>query len=68
MSINRDHYEGTKYDTTKGLAAGPFGAPIRYDGAAGEKEVKNGWWERPIDIFRMDHSFVCVPNPVLPYL
>lgn len=39
MKINRDHYEGTKYDMTKGLAAGPYHAPIRYDGGEGEKEV-----------------------------
>eukprot|EP00608_Synchroma_pusillum_P002118 CAMPEP_0198434438 /NCGR_PEP_ID=MMETSP1452-20131203/32680_1 /TAXON_ID=1181717 /ORGANISM="Synchroma pusillum, Strain CCMP3072" /LENGTH=37 /DNA_ID= /DNA_START= /DNA_END= /DNA_ORIENTATION= len=25
MRINRDHYEGTKYDLTKGVAAGPYG-------------------------------------------
>jgi dipeptidase len=27
----RDHYEGTKYDLTKGYAAGPFGDPNRFD-------------------------------------
>ena len=29
--IYRDHYEGTEFDMTKGLAAGPFGDPTRYD-------------------------------------
>jgi dipeptidase len=27
MSINRDQYQGTAYDLTKGIAAGPFGDP-----------------------------------------
>lgn len=31
MSYNRDHYEGTRYDMTQGLAAGPWGNPNRYD-------------------------------------
>ena len=28
--ILRDHYEGTAYDLTKGIAAGPYGNPNRY--------------------------------------
>jgi dipeptidase len=31
MRIQRDHYEGTKYDMTQGLAAGPYGDPNRWD-------------------------------------
>ncbi|GMH76765.1 hypothetical protein TrST_g11386 [Triparma strigata] len=31
MALNRDHYEGSDLDLTKGFAAGPFGSPIRYD-------------------------------------
>lgn len=30
----RDHYEGTQFDLTAGLAAGPYGDPTRYEGNA----------------------------------
>ncbi|TMW60564.1 hypothetical protein Poli38472_000606 [Pythium oligandrum] len=55
MSILRDHYEGTEYDMTKGVAAGPFGAPLRWDG---ENKGVTGGWERPISIYRTIYSFI----------
>ena len=30
-AMHRDHYEGTPYDMTKGLQAGPYGDPSRFD-------------------------------------
>jgi dipeptidase len=33
MRVQRDHYEGTEFDLTKGLAAGPYGDPNRFDPA-----------------------------------
>jgi len=71
MKINRDYYEGTRFDLTKGLAAGPFGTPNRYPTP---KEVrpegkKNVDWTRAISMFRCSYSFVAqarswMPDPV----
>ena len=60
MVILRDYYEGTKFDLTKGLAAGPFGSPVRYDGDRGLSGPNGdkGAWERPISIFRALYSHV----------
>lgn len=63
MSMLKDHYEGTPYDMTKGVAAGPFGSPIRYDGPAFNV---NGGWERPIAMYRTMFSFVLQTRTNLP--
>ncbi|KAJ0410557.1 hypothetical protein ATCC90586_006581 [Pythium insidiosum] len=55
MNLLRDYYQGTPFDLSKGVGAGPFGAPIRWDGSA--KNVTGGW-ERPISMFRTVYSFV----------
>lgn len=36
MSLNRDHYEGSQFDLTRGLAAGPYGDPQRFDGTTAD--------------------------------
>lgn len=51
----RDYYQNTPYDLSKGLAAGPFGNPMRWGGD--EKGVVGGW-ERPISMYRTVFSFV----------
>ena len=38
VAMQRDHYEGTPYDMTQGLASGPFGDPSRFD-LAGNRAV-----------------------------
>ena len=62
MDIQRDHYEGTQFDLTKGLAAGPYGDPNRFDMAAtGDltmTDVLGGSYERAISLFRTSYSFV----------
>jgi dipeptidase len=48
MMLMRDHYEGTPYDMTKGIDAGPFGSPLRLRDLAFSVEGKKYMWERPI--------------------
>jgi len=62
----RSHFEGTPFDTTKGLAAGPFGTPDRYAtvGVQGDPGVGN--WERTVSIFRSSHTVVATANAALP--
>jgi len=70
MAINRDHYEGTEFDLTKGLAAGPYGDPTRFDPAPVDgmvmKEVLNGSFERPIAMFRTSTSVVSEARGSMP--
>ncbi|KAH8054252.1 C69 peptidase-like protein [Aureococcus anophagefferens] len=70
-ALFRDHYEGTPYDMTRGIAAGPHGDPNRFDTSAtfdvgyahaGDAvtmdEASSGMFERAISIFRCSYSFV----------
>ena len=70
MALNRDHYEGTEFDLTKGLAAGPFGTPDRYDGGLNghmnSTVMMSGGFERAISLFRTTYSFVAVPRADVP--
>ena len=68
-AIMRDHYEGTPFDMTKGLAAGPFGAPDRCRPLRWEVDGKKGAWERPISTHHTGYSFISqsrgwLPDPV----
>jgi dipeptidase len=65
FAIHRDNYEGTAFDLTKGLAAGPFGNPHRFEGNAesvADREGKLtplvGEFERPLNIYRCVYSYV----------
>ena len=76
MSLYRDYYQGTQFDLSKGVTAGPFGCPYRYPGPkdpkgdTGDPSIKReGAWERPISIFRCGYSYVCqgrdwLPDPI----
>lgn len=58
MGIMRDHYEGTPYDMTKGLDAGPFGCPVRARDLTWEVDGVAYSWERPISTQQTAYSFI----------
>ena len=70
IQMQRDHYEGTQFDLTKGLAAGPYGDPNRFDMAAQPAEnmtvmdAIQGSYERSISLFRTSYSFVAQARQV----
>jgi dipeptidase len=48
MALMRDHFEGTPYDMTTGIDAGPFGSPLRLRDLSFSVDGKSYMWERPI--------------------
>ena len=79
FALMRDHYEGTPYDMTKGVDAGPYGSPLRCrplewsesgvtSDSAGDSLAIYGW-ERAISTQQTGFSFVSqsrgwLPDPV----
>lgn len=59
MDVHRDYYQGTQFDLTKGVAAGPFGNPNR---GAGDPAVE-GWFERAISTERTNWAFLNEARP-----
>ena len=74
FALYRDHYEGTQFDLSKGVAAGPYGNPSRYVGPydchafdlTGQK--LRGAWERPISVFYQGYTYVAQTRPSAPDL
>ncbi len=66
FSLVRDHYEGTKFDMTKGLVAGPFGNPNRPRPLEWEIDGKTYSWERPVSTYNTAFSFVAQLRSYLP--
>ncbi len=69
FSLMRDHYEGTKYDMTKGMDAGPYGTPNRWRPMHWMVDSVEYAWERPISTQQTGFSFVSqsrswLPDPV----
>jgi len=71
MAILRDHYEGTEFDMTQGMAAGPFGNPNRHSTPSQVKpeDRKDLGWGRAISTDRCSYSHVSqsrnwLPNPI----
>ena len=73
INLYRDYYQGTEFDQSKGITAGPFGNPYRYPGSmdagndTGNPSAKlKGAWERPLSIYRSGYSFVLQARSWLP--
>lgn len=73
FSLYRDHYEGTEFDLTRGIASGPYGEPNRfvgpYDGDQNDvskDKTMTGAWERPISVFYQGYTYVCQIRPDQP--
>ena len=64
--IIRDHYEGTEFDMTKGIEAGPFGSPNRCRPLVWEVDGKAAVWERPISSPNTAYSFIAQSRSWLP--
>ena len=72
MSWQRDHYEGTEFSTTQGLASGPYGDPNRFDFGPAEnltiEEARQGEFPRTISLFRTSYAVVAVARESVPDL
>ena len=69
FSLMRDHYEGTEFDMTQGLGAGPFGNPNRWRPIDWQVDDETYSWERPISTQQTAYSMVAqmrasLPDPV----
>lgn len=66
MTIHRDYYQGTEFDLSKGLAAGPFGTPNRYPTSGAQNPEGSAGWERAISLFRTNFATVVVARKDMP--
>ncbi len=69
FSLMRDHYEGTDYDMTVGVDAGPYGSPYRWRPMDWEVDSIKYVWERPISTQQTGFSFASqsrghLPDPI----
>ena len=66
IALHRDHYEGTPFDMTKDLTAGPFGAPDRWRPISWKVNGKLYSWERPIATQQACFVFVSQSREYMP--
>jgi dipeptidase len=66
FALMRDHYEGTDYDMTKGIDAGPYGSPNRWRPITWMVDSVEYGWERPISTQQTAFSFVSQSRSWLP--
>ena len=66
FDLMRDHYEGTAYDMTRGIDAGPYGTPNRWRPITWTIDSVDYAWERPISTQQTGFSFVSQSRGWLP--
>jgi dipeptidase len=66
FALMRDHYEGTSYDMTGGIDAGPYGSPNRWRPIDWTVDSVAYAWERPISTQQTAYSFVSQSRGYLP--
>ncbi|MBN2356328.1 C69 family dipeptidase [candidate division KSB1 bacterium] len=66
IAMHRDHYEGTEFDMTRDLVAGPFGAPDRWRPMKWQVDEQKYVWERPIATQQAGFVYVSEARPHLP--
>jgi dipeptidase len=66
IALMRDHYEGTPYDMTVGVDAGPFGNPNRWRPLPWAADSVQCAWERSISTQQTGFSFVSQSRSWLP--
>jgi dipeptidase len=64
--LMRDHYEGTPFDMTRGVDAGPFGSPDRCRPMSWTVDSVDYGWERSISTPQTGYSFVSQSRSKLP--
>jgi dipeptidase len=69
FALMRDQYEGTEFDMTKGIDAGPYGLPRRWRPLAWKVDGQEYGWMRPISTQQTAFSIVSqsrarLPNPI----
>ena len=66
FALMRDHYEGTDFDMTAGLDAGPHGTPNRWRPINWTVDGTEYVWERPISTQQSGFTFVSQSRDWLP--
>lgn len=66
MDMMRDHYEGTPFDPTQDIGAGPFHSPYRFNPLSWELDSVKYGFERPISTQQTGFTFVGQMRNYLP--
>jgi dipeptidase len=66
MDMMRDHYEGTAFDPTLDIGAGPFHSPYRFNLLSFELDSVKYGFERPISTQQTAFTFVAQMRSALP--